>query len=287
MNLKRMSLLFVACFVISACKDEQVNTGKASYEQTIIDKLVFVEGGTFMMGDVGYTDQNGNFRYFTGDRNTRPVHEVTLTSYSIQAYEVTMDDFDRYSKSIGEEMIAKDWRTEKHYGGDYPAKRMTWDQAQSYCIWLGNLIGYPMSLPTEAQWEYAARSRGKVVAHATNNGDIEYGVNYRDPKKGIFSRPVGSWPPNPLGIYDMSGNVSEWTVDWWYGYRKNPVVDPRNDSEIPKRSKHKIWRGSGAIGGKGQIQLYRRGADEKDNIGAGHGLRCAVNHPEKITQPNK
>jgi formylglycine-generating enzyme len=71
-----------------------------------------------------------------------------------------------------------------------------------------------MDLPTEAQWEYAARSRGKVVAHATNSSDFEYGVNYRDLRKIWHPMPVGSWPPNPLGIYDMTGNVDEWTLDF-------------------------------------------------------------------------
>jgi formylglycine-generating enzyme required for sulfatase activity len=140
-----------------------------------------------------------------------------------------------------------------------------------------------MDLPTEAQWEYAARSRGKAVAHATNNGDIEYGVNYRDPVKEHNPMPVGSWPPNPLGLYDMTGNVDEWTLDAWRIYQEEPLVDPQyTDDLIPDLSSQKITRGSGVIGGKGQIQLYRRAVRDPNQTGAGIGIRCVVNHPEPV-----
>ncbi len=159
---------------------------------------------------------------------------------------------------------------------------MTWYQARDYCQWLGKQIGYPMDLPTEAQWEYAARSRGKAVAHATNNGDIEYGINYRDPVKEHNPMPVGSWPPNPLGIYDMTGNVDEWTLDLWRAYRDHPQIDPQFTEIDPMKSEQRVTRGSGVIGGKGQIQLYRRATRKPEQTGAGIGIRCVANYPEPI-----
>ncbi|MBV1920035.1 MAG: formylglycine-generating enzyme family protein [Pseudomonadales bacterium] len=262
-----ITLFFILSTLLTAsgCSDKSnaVATGTLeALKVSTIKQLVFVQGGTFVMGDVGYTDGNGQLRNFTGDANVYPLHDVTLTSYSIQSYETTFKDFDFYMTSIDEEIVGKNRRHRVNSGPNYPAKWLTWDQAQNYCQWLGNNIGYPMDLPTEAQWEYAARSRGKAVAHATNNGDIEYGVNYRDPRIIPHQMPVGSWPPNPLGIYDMTGNVSEWTVDLYYLYYDEPQTNPNHEIAPEGMEEYitsRIWRGSGVIGGKGQIQLYRRG----------------------------
>jgi formylglycine-generating enzyme required for sulfatase activity len=198
------------------------------------------------------------------------------------AYEVTFEDFDFYTEFVGEELVGQKFLKVSHRRGLYPATFMTWYQARDYCQWLGKQIGYPMDLPTEAQWEYAARSRGKAVAHATNNGDIEYGVNYRDPTKIWHPMPVGSWPPNPLGLYDMTGNVDEWTVDLWRAYRDHPQTDPKFTEIDPMKSEQRVTRGSGVIGGKGQIQLYRRAVRKPKQTGAGIGIRCVVNHPKPI-----
>ena len=285
-NLTRLFFILSSLLTTNGCTEKsnimQTNSLEALKASTL-KQLVFVEGGTFVMGDVGYTDDNGRFHNFTGDSNVYPLHDVTLTSYSIQAYETTLKDFDFYMTAIGEEIVGKNLIGEVHRQPSYPAKWLTWDQAHNYCQWLGKNIGYPMNLPTEAQWEYAARSRGKAVAHATNNGDIEYGINYRDPREIWHPMPVGSWPPNPLGIYDMTGNVSEWTLDLWHPYDEAPKTNPSyNDEETKQYTSSRMWRGSGVIGGKGQIQLYRRGVRKPDNTGAGIGIRCVVNHPEPI-----
>ena len=277
-----MVLLLTGCSE-STHKTSSAKTPLEELKQRLLKQLVFVEGGTFKMGDVGYTDENGHHRDFSGDSNAHPIHDVTLTSYHIQTYETTFDDFDFYMTSIGEEIVGKSRRDREHWNGRYPAWFMTWSQARNYCQWVGKHIGYPMDLPTEAQWEYAARSRGKAVAHATNNGDIEYGVNYRDPRVIDHTMPVGFWPPNPLGLYDMTGNAKEWTLDLWHSYRKKPLVDPSfNDEERKKKASSRMWRGSGVIGGKGQIQLYRRGKIDPNKTGAGIGIRCVANHPKKI-----
>jgi formylglycine-generating enzyme required for sulfatase activity len=95
--------------------------------------------------------------------------------------------------------------------------------------------------------------------------------------------PVGSWPPNPLGLYDMTGNVDEWTIDWWHPYPDEPQIDPiHNGEEGEKYAGSKMTRGSGVIGGKGQIQLYRRAIRDPDRTGAGIGIRCVANHPEPV-----
>ncbi|MEJ2694155.1 MAG: SUMF1/EgtB/PvdO family nonheme iron enzyme, partial [Candidatus Thiodiazotropha sp.] len=278
--------LALVSFLTPGCSGADKATLEALKQETL-DQLVFVEGGTFEMGDVGYTDKNCEFHHFTNDADVFPVHQVTLTSYSIQAYEVTYKDFDLYTEAIGGELIAQDYREEVYTQPNYPAKFLSWYQARDYCQWLGQQIGYPMDLPTEAQWEYAARSRGLAVAHATNNGDIEYGVNYRDPAKIWHPMPVGSWPPNPLGLYDMTGNVDEWTLDLWHPYMDEPQTDPSyNTKEDAVYATSRMARGGGVIGGKGQMQLYRRAVRDPNKTGAGIGIRCVVNHPTPIKAMN-
>jgi len=184
----------------------------------------------------------------------------------------------------GREKPMQRFRKEVYTGPDYPVKGVTWDESRAYCQWIGEQLGYPMDLSTEAQWEYAARSRGKAVAYATDNGEFEPGRNIRDATKIWHPMPVGSWPPNPMGLYDMTGNVDEWTVDAWHIYQEHSLVDPIYDEGMPKYSNSKVTRGSGIIGGRGQITLYVRAVREPDNTGAGIGIRCVANHPEPITE---
>ena len=250
-----------------------------------LQQMVFVEGGTFMMGDVGYTDENGVKRRFAGDADVFPVHQVTLTSYSMNSLETTFGDYDAYTNYEGKKLIAEYLRELPHKHGKYPANGMNWYQAREYCQWLGEQIGYAMDLPTEAQWEYAARSRGLAVAYATNNGKDERGINIRDPSKYKFQMPVGSWLPNPLGMHDMTGNVNEWTVDNAHSYTEEAKTDPIFDEYIAKRPK--VTRGFGIIGASGGIKLYKRIMDSPENTGAGNGIRCVVNHPEPLPKQLK
>ena len=277
----KLTQLFIVVGALTGCSPtEEINALK----QRTLDNLVFVKGGTFMMGDVGYEDESGQFRNFGPDADAFPAHQVTLTSYSILRYEITYAEYDLFAEVTGREKPMQRFRKEVYTGPDYPVKGVTWGESRAYCQWIGEQLGYPMDLPTEAQWEYAARSRGKAVAYATDNGEFEPGRNIRDATKVKREMPVGSWPPNPLGLYDMTGNVDEWTVDAWHIYQEHSLVDPIYDEGMPKYSNSKVTRGSGIIGGRGQITLYVRAVREPDNTGAGIGIRCVANHPEPITE---
>ena len=251
-----------------------------------LEQLVFVEGGTFLMGDQVYINERGRKALIASSRKASPAHDVTLTSYSMQAYEATFSDFDFYMTYIGEEIVRPEWRHFDHGGANHPANWMTWYQARDYCNWLGEHIGYPMDLATEAQWEFAARSRGKLVAYATNDGTYQRGINVREPADDQFSTPVGTWPPNPLGMYDMTGNVGEWTIDAWHAYTRDEKVDPSYHEKLAGRSKMKVARGFGTLGVSGGKKLYKRKVVAPDNAGADNGIRCVVNHPQPITQIN-
>jgi formylglycine-generating enzyme required for sulfatase activity len=202
---------------------------------------------------------------------------VTLSSYSALKYEVTFKEMDIYSRAIGEEIVTPKTRHWDVHQPEYPATKVTWYQARGYCQWVGQrLLGYPMDLMSEAQWEYAARNRGQAIAHATNNGKIERDINIAD---RFDPMPVGSWPPNPLGMHDMTGNVNEWVLDWYISaYPKQDETDPTGPPlEIDRNEKVTRDISTNAV--------YTRQPNDPDSTGNRTAIRCALNHPEKITAP--
>jgi sulfatase modifying factor 1 len=217
--------LILFCILFQSCNSQKSAT--LEQEQILEDaktNFVFVEGSTFTMGKNGVS-----IAY---------EHEVTLDSYSISKYETTWEEFDLYHIMNDLEIINPHHRGKiKDYGPNYAAKKNTWFLAKSYCQWLGEQLDLPIDLPTEAQWEYAARSRGLNVEHATDSGIIEVG---EDDNYGTDT-PVGTYQPNPLGIYDTSGGRAEWTNDWLALYSKEPVVNPRFDSIVS--GTEKVLRG--------------------------------------------
>ncbi len=248
--------------LVMSCKLQSQNTPEVQEMlENIKEHLVFVEGGTFMMG-------HPNVQGAT-------VHQVTLDSYSINKYETTFKEFDLYHNSLNIEIIQPNRRKLKEYQPNYGVKAISWQQARDYCQWLGKKLEIPMDLPTEAQWEYAARSRGLDVDHATNNGKIE--GNYKEKRNYDGTDvEVGSYPPNPLGVYDMSGGRPEWVLDWLGGYSKEPVKNPVR--ETVKAMERKIVRGWHSL----SYSVYKRGSREPTSTGAGVGFRCVCNQKTPI-----
>ncbi|WP_181919610.1 SUMF1/EgtB/PvdO family nonheme iron enzyme, partial [Alkalilimnicola ehrlichii] len=249
-----------------------------------LESLVFVEGGTFMMGDVGFerTLSDGTVinRRWTGDRDTHPAHEVTLDSYSIQRYEVVHEEYDLFTRSTGRELVRANRLHMPTRGPDLPAWGMDWYDARAYCHWLGELTGLPFDLPTEAQWEYAARSRGKNVPYATDDGTIDRGRNYRGPDTPSGATPPRTFPPNPLGLYGMIGNQPEWVLDWYGPYTEEPKHNPTG----PEAGDRKVQRGSGWIGSPEMKMVFRRSPTPPDNTGGGGGIRCVVNQASPVSR---
>jgi len=224
--LKTTTLLSISLLFACTSTEEKVN----DLLQRHMDSFVFVEGGSFMMGNPGG---------WSVRPDTIPVHKVTLDSFSIQKYEVTQGDMDLFMEATGyvSNYIRYDKRRNKsanRFIDELPAVS-TWDDARAFCQWLGKLSNKSIDLPSEAQWEYAARSRGKMVRFATDTGRQEAGVNMAPESKGGFSNPnalplpPGSFPSNPLGLFDMSGNAAEWVLDNYQPdyYEHSPEHNPQ------------------------------------------------------------
>jgi formylglycine-generating enzyme len=176
-------------------------------------EMVLVKGGCYQMGDT------------FGDgipAIEKPVHEVTLSDFYLGKYPVTQG---QWKDVMGNNPSAF------QNGDNYPVEQINWDDAQEFIRKLNQLTGKMFRLPTEAEWEYAARSGGKKEKWAGTSDESElmkYAWYRRNARKK--THPVGRKKPNGLGLYDMIGNVSEWVEDafkeeaYRLHSRNNPVI---------------------------------------------------------------
>ena len=187
--------------------------------QRLIDNMVEVKGGTFMMGATSSRSRNSSSNYDSdAESDESLVHSVRLSDYSIGKCEVTQ-----------EERIAVMGNNPSDYKGDNkPVEQVSWNDCQEFIKKLNLLTGLQFRLPTEAEWEYAARvgrkSQGYKYSGSNNIDDVAW---YGDNSSGTTHQ-VGTKRPNELGIYDMSGNVWEWCSDWYSDsyYWSSPTTNP-------------------------------------------------------------
>ncbi len=197
-------------------------------------EFVLVRGGCYQMGDT----------LDDGDDNEKPVHEVCVDDFYLGKYEVTQGE---WQKVMG--------NNPSHFkkGDRYPVEQVSWNDVQDYIRKLNKRSGRNYRLPTEAEWEYAAREGGKEVRFGTGKNTIGPDeANFYANKTESYSRsgkyrqqtvPVDSFVANSLGLYNMSGNVWEWCQNW-YGkdyYSSNP----RMNREVPSTGEKRVNRGGG------------------------------------------
>ena len=190
--------------------------------------MVAVEGGTFTMGA---TAEQGSDAF---DRE-KPAHQVTLSSYSIGQTEVT--------QALWQAVMGSN---PSSFTGDLqrPVERVSWNDCQTFINKLNELTGKQFRLPTEAEWEYAARggnrSQGYKYAGSNTIGDVAW---YTD-NSSRTTHPVATKAPNELGLYDMSGNVWEWCQDWYGSYSSDVQTNPTG----PSSGFSRVYRGGGWSG---------------------------------------
>jgi len=182
-------------------------------------EMVFVEGGTFMMGSAG---EGAMY-------DEAPVHQVTLSDFQIGKYEVTQGQWEALMGTTVADLRDKVDPSWPLYGvgDDIPVYYVSWDDAREFARRLSAATGKRYALPTEAQWEFAARGGNESRGYAYSGGDILDEVARHDgPDYRIPTHPVGGKLPNELGIHDMSGNVAEWCADWYGHYSADAQTDP-------------------------------------------------------------
>ena len=211
---------------------------------------VFVEGGSFKMGS---TD---------GNPDEKPVHQVTVSTFYMSRYEVTQGEWHEVMRSS----------PSRFSGDNLPVEQVTWFDAVKYCNrrsekdglkpvyringtsvtadWDAN--GY--RLPTEAEWEYAARGGNASNGYLYAGSDNADEVAWYDDNSGDKTHPVGRKAPNELDLYDMSGNVWEWCWDWKVPYSSGSQINPRG----PASDSYRVSRGGSWYDNAGYLRLANR-----------------------------
>lgn len=180
--------------------------------QKLINNMVLVEGGTFQMGS----------NDIEADGDEKPVHSVIVSTFYIGKYEVTQEEWE----------TVMDSNPSAFKGAKRPVERVTWEDCQTFIQKLNEKTGLQFRLPTEAEWEYAARGGKNHDGYCYSGSSTIDGVAWYSENSGKSTHEVGKKTPNSLGLYDMSGNVFEWCQDWYDSnyYSNSPSTDPWNDT---------------------------------------------------------
>ena len=193
----------------------------------LTSNMVYVSGGTFTMGATSEQVSDAHDR-------EKPAHSVTVSGFYICKYEVT--------QALWKAVMGSNpsyWE-----GDNLPVEQVSWNDCQDFIRKLNALTGKNFRLPTEAEWEFAARggnnSRGYKYAGSNNIGDVAW----YDGNSGSKTHVVGTKSPNELGIYDMSGNVREWCQDWYGSYSSASQTNPTGTNS----GSYRVARGGGWCG---------------------------------------
>jgi len=257
--------------------------------------MIKVEGGTFMMGNAD------------GNVDEKPLHSVTVDNFYIGKYEVTFQDFKRFVDATGyltdaEQPDSINFKhglpprgvnngTWKMYSSGVPVPptdslkpvgNVSWYDAVEYLKWLSKETGKEFRLPTEAEWEFAAKggnkSKGYKYVGGNNLNEVAWFIGNSDKR----AHNIGQKMPNELGIHDMAGNAREWCSDW-YGesyYKTSPGENPKG----PDFGKNRILRGGSWGSEEGRMRISYRNEEYPYNSAIDFGFRPAISG-EPVVKP--
>ncbi len=244
--------------------DVRENGGESSItffgNQTITVKgvsfdMVYVEGGSFDMGATYEQVDNAL-------DNEKPVHRVTLSGYYIGMYEVTQELWEAVMGS----------NPSYHAASQYPVESVSWNDCKEFVSRLSSLTGMIFRLPTEAEWEYAARGGNKSLHYKYSGSDNIDDVAWYWDNSGKKTHAVGTKSPNELGIYDMSGNVWEWCSDRYGDYSAGAQTNPQG----PSAGSDRVLRG-GRWGSRARYcRVSNRDYGDPGNSLSRSGLRLVL-----------
>jgi formylglycine-generating enzyme len=257
--------------------------------------MVKIKGGTFKMGCNKEDDSHCR-------ADEQPVHKVTVGNFALCKFQVTIAQFELFINETGYRTDADkegnscvpgegtwvekanvNWRDDQN-GNRYPdsvklrmpVSHVSWNDAVAYCHWLSSLTGKHYRLPTEAEWEYAAKG-GKLSEGYMFSGCYDLGtVGWYNENSDYKIRPVGQKLPNELGLYDMTGNSWNWCSDW-YGkdYYK---ISPQNAPTGPDTGECRVWRGGSWYCNEITCRITIRICGMPNDNGGGSGFRVACDY---------
>lgn len=245
--------LFVLCFI---CLDIWAQPARETFDvKGVSFTMIKVEGGSFLMGA---TEEQGNF----SSRDEKPAHTVTLSDYYIGETEVTRALWN----------VVMDGKLDEEASRQYAVGGVSWLDCQTFITKLNEMTGLTFRLPTEAEWEYAARggkySKGYKYAGSDMLDDVAW---HRDNSNDV-GHPIAQKLPNELGLYDMSGNMYECCYDWYGPYGTAPQKNPQG----PPTGTNRVYRG----GSRFNYYVHCRISYRSNNAPAAHyrdlGLRLVL-----------
>jgi formylglycine-generating enzyme required for sulfatase activity len=249
-----IALLLAALVILAGCTSSRHISHSAAEPPAGVGEMVYLPGGTFIMG----ADRD--------EPDERPAHTVTLSPFYIDICEVTVGQYNVFLDSTGRKKPAF-WHPELDRPED-SVVGVTWHDAAAYAVWAGK------RLPTEAEWEFAARG-------GTSGTRFPWGDD-PDPRRANFASsgiaPVKRFPANGYGIHDMAGNVWEWCADWYDAtyYQVSPASNPQG----PATGTFKVLRGGAWYSHEDQIRITNRYNGLPDSSSFHNGFRCAKSAPE-------
>ncbi|MBR5086739.1 MAG: SUMF1/EgtB/PvdO family nonheme iron enzyme [Muribaculaceae bacterium] len=257
-------LMLVPILTLLACgKDDDEPTSGSDAVQTftvngVSFKMIKVEGGTFTMGD-----KDDNIEAF----NSRPAHQVTLSTFLIGQTEVTQE--------LWEAVL--DRKPSVDRGDKQPVESVNYYDCMNFLMKLNELTGMHFRLPFEAEWEYAARggNLSKGFLYSGSDDLLQVGWFYDNSGNPVpRHKPVASKAPNELGIYDMSGNVFEWCMDWLGDYSSEPQANPTGPNSGTKR----VIRGGSYNSNEVLCRVTSRWYEYPNIRNINMGLRLVLNY---------
>lgn len=214
--MKPAAITAIACLIAAGAGAAWVLLGSGGGTSELVAQtkagLVYLPAGNFTAGnfevDVRLADGTVERRPVSSGADALPPYEAAVEPVYMQDREATLAQMVIFAKQTGAaapEQISDN--------PEETVAEVNWFRAEAYCAWLGDVAGLPMRLPTEVEWEYAARSGGAFVPFATDDGSFRYGVNVADNDRDTADPLPGTLPPNPYGLFDMVAGAYEWVSD--------------------------------------------------------------------------
>ena len=255
---RKILFIIAATMLLLGCKKytdfSAINFEDYFYVNGVSFEMVYVEGGSF---DMGATSEQVS----DADSDEKPVHRVTLSDYYIGRCEVTQELWKAVMGS----------NPSKFKGAQKPVEQVSWNDCQNFIKKLNSLTGMTFRLPTEAEWEYAARGGNKSRHYKYSGSDNIDDVAWYWDNCRRKTHAVGTRTANELGIYDMSGNVREWCSDWYGDYSAGAQTNPQG----PSSGSDHVLRG-GSWGDHASCRVSNRSINIPGDSFSYYGLRLVL-----------